>query len=109
MANETFRSDGKAVDVVVAAVVTKGDVILAQGWHGIALADAISGQTIAIEICREHEILVPAALVVAKGDVLYLSAAGVITKTTTDRPFAKTTKAKNASNYVWAILLPQTV
>ena len=39
---ETFRSDGKAVDVTVTTTITKGDVVTADGFNGIALQDAVS-------------------------------------------------------------------
>ena len=54
---ETLRSDGKAVDVVVDSTITKGDVVYKDGFAGIAMQDAVSGETIALEIAtREHEI-----------------------------------------------------
>lgn len=106
---ETLRSDGKAVDVVADKSVTKGDPVLLEGFHGIAMSDASSGDTLAIEIAlREHEINVGASVTAAKGDVLYLASDGSITNTSTgNRAFAKVTLAKDANNYVWAVLLPQ--
>ena len=104
----SLRSDGKAVDVTVAAAVTKDSPVLAEGWHGIAMADAASGETVALEVAaREHEITVPGGVAAAKGAILYLSAAGAITATTSDRPFMKVTRAKDSNNIVWGILLPQ--
>jgi predicted RecA/RadA family phage recombinase len=105
---ETLRSDGKAVDVTVSAVVTKGDVVLAQGFHGIAMADAASGEDVALEIAlREHEVNV-GATAAAKGAVLYLTPAGAITATSSsNRPFLKVTVAKDSNNIVWGVLLPQ--
>lgn len=107
---ETLRSDGKAVDVTVSATVTKGDVVLAEGFAGIAMQDAVSGETIALEIAqREHEINV-GSVVAAKGAVLYLTSAGAITATVgSNKPFCKVTVAKDANNVVWAVLLPQSV
>lgn len=105
---ETLRSDGKAVDVTVDAAVEKGDVVLAQGFHGIAMGDAASGEEVALEIAlREHEINV-GSVTAAKGATLYLTPAGAITATaSTNRPFLKVTVAKDANNYVWGVLLPQ--
>ena len=55
---ETLRSDGKAVDVTVNATITKGDAVSQDGFQGIAMQDAVSGETIALEIAqREHEIV----------------------------------------------------
>lgn len=106
---ETLRSDGKAVDVVVTADVTKGDVVLVDGFHGIAMGSAASGEEVALEIAtREHEITVPGSVTAPKGTTLYLTSAGVITATATgNRAFAKVTVAKDANNVVWAVLLPQ--
>lgn len=105
---ETFRSDGKAVDVTVEKTVTKGDVVVAEGFAGIAMQDAVSGESIALEIAtREHEITVGSGVTAAKGDVLYVDATGTITNTNTDTPFCKVTVAKDANNVVWAVLLPQ--
>ena len=106
---ETFRSDGKAVDVTVTQTITKGDVVTADGFNGIALQDAVSGETIAIEIAtREHEINIGGSVTGAKGAVIYITSAGVLTNTSAgNKPFCKVTVAKNANNYVWAVLLPQ--
>lgn len=107
---DSFRSDGKAVDVVVTGDVTKGEPAYAEGWHGVALADGVSGDTVALEIAaREHEFVVAGGVTAAKGDVLYLTTAGAITNTASgNRPFCKVTVAKDANNVVWGILLPQT-
>lgn len=104
----TLRSDGKAVEVVVSKAYTKGDVVLEQGFHGIAMENAASGDTIAIEIAlREHEVNV-GSVAAAKGAVLYLTSAGAISATASgNRPFLKVTLAKDANNYVWGVLLPQ--
>lgn len=108
---DTLRSDGKAVDVVVSADVTKGDPVVAQGWHGIAMADAASGDTVALEVAsREHELVVDSGVVAAKGDVLYITPDGVLDDTSNsgaNAPFIKVTVAKDSNNVVWGILLPQ--
>jgi predicted RecA/RadA family phage recombinase len=106
---ETLRSDGKAVDVAAPADITKGDVVLANGFHGIAMASASSGETVALEIAlREHEVVVPGSVSAAKGATLYLTSAGAITATAgSNRPFLKVTVAKDSNNVVWGVLLPQ--
>lgn len=108
---ETLRSDGKAVDVTVLGTVTKGDVVSADGFAGIALQDAVSGEEIAIEIAtREHELTVGSSVTAAKGDILYVvTDTGVLSNTDdgTTKPFAKVTVAKDANNVCWAVLLPQ--
>lgn len=105
---DTLRSDGKAIDIVLTEVVEKGSVVLYNGFFGITMASGSSGDTVAIEIAqREHEIAIPEGLTANVGDILYLSSAGVITTTNTDKPFMKVTVAKDANNYVWGVLLPQ--
>jgi predicted RecA/RadA family phage recombinase len=44
---ETFRQDGKAVDVVAPKAVEKGDPTVAQGFFGIAMSTVASGETVA--------------------------------------------------------------
>jgi predicted RecA/RadA family phage recombinase len=108
---DTFVSDGKAIDVTLAAATTKGTLVVAQGWVGIALADGGIGDTIAIEVEREHEIVVPGGVTAAKGDILYVpTTAGnaVVTNTATNnKAFGKVTVAKNAANAVTFKFLPQ--
>jgi predicted RecA/RadA family phage recombinase len=107
---DTFVSDGKAIDVVLAEDTTKGTLVVAEGWVGIALADGAADDTIAIEVEREHEIVVPSGVTAAKGDILYVEDTdgnGVVTNTDTDKAFGKVTVAKNAANAVTFKFLPQ--
>lgn len=106
---ETFRSDGKAVEITLLSVKQKGSVVVLDGFFGITMQSGSSGDTVAIEIAqREHEIAIPADVVAAKGAVLYLTAAGVINASPSgNKAFLKVTRAKDSNNYVWGILLPQ--
>lgn len=107
---ETLRSDGKAVDVTLTEAKEKGSVVVLDGFFGITMASGSSGDTVAIEIAqREHEIAVPADVTANKGDVLYLTSAGVIDDSSKagNTAFLKVTVAKDSNNYVWGILLPQ--
>lgn len=106
---ETLRSDGKAVDVTLTEAKEKGSVVVVDGFFGITMASGSSGDTVAIEIAqREHEIAVPADVTANKGDVLYLTSAGVIDdESSGNTAFLKVTVAKDSNNYVWGILLPQ--
>lgn len=107
---ESLRSDGKAVDVVYtrATPKEKGTPDLISGFHGILMASASSGDTVALEIAlREHEITVPAEVTADKGDILYIDTDGVISNTNTNRAFAKVTVAKDSNNVCWVVLLPQ--
>lgn len=109
----TLRSDGNAVDVVIPAVytngVTKGDIIVADGWYGVAMNDGVIGDTIAIEVSlREFVFTIPGTVTALKGAILYITAGGIITATaTSNTPVLKVTKAKDSNNVIWAKLLPQ--
>ena len=105
----TLRSDGKAVDVVLSADATKGDLVVAQGWFGVAMNDGVTGDTIAIEVSeREFVFAVDAGLTAAKGDVLYVTSAGALSNTAaSNKPALKVTKAKDSNNVIWAKVLPQ--
>jgi len=102
---DNLVSDGKAVNVLLAQTVTKGQPVFANGFHGVAMTDGVSGDTIAIETSnREFEHEVAGALAVSKGDVLYITDDGtdVVSKTVTDnRLFAIATTAKDANNVIW--------
>ena len=112
-----FESDGKAVNVTLTATVAKGQVMVCEGWLGIAGENGISGETIAL-ICddREYQFLVPAALAVAKGDIVYVTLATVTGHTPQDAAYVtaagagvvalfKATAAKDANNMVTGIML----
>jgi hypothetical protein len=112
-----FESDGKAVNVTLTATVNKGQVMVAQGWLGIAGQDGISGDTIAL-ICddREYQFVVPVALAVAKGVIVYITLATVTGHTPQDAAYVlapaagtvalfKATAAKDANNMVTGIML----
>jgi predicted RecA/RadA family phage recombinase len=106
---ETLRSDGNAVEVLTDEEVDKGEVILKENFFGIVMQHAESGEYVAIEIQqREHELVVPNEVDPDKGDILYLDTDGVITASGgTNIPFLKVTKAKDDTDVVWGILLPQ--
>ena len=104
----TLRSDGKAVDVVLSADATKGDLVVAQGWFGVAMNDGVTGDTIAIEVSEREFVFNVGNVTAAKGDVLYVTSAGAITATATgNKPALKVTKAKDSNNVIWAKVLPQ--
>lgn len=106
---DSLRSDGKAVDVIADAAVTKGTPVYTEDFAGIAMQDASSGESVAIEIAqREHEITVDAAVTANKGDILYIHGDGVVNATAgSGVAFMKVTVAKDANNIVWGVLLPQ--
>lgn len=104
----SFREDGKAIDVYVSYDADKDDPVFAEGFHGMAMEDAASGDKVAIEIAqRVHEIVVGSGVTAAKGDILYINDDQTITDTTGDRPFMIVTVEKDANDVVWGLLLPQ--
>lgn len=105
----SLYSDGKAVDVVADKAIEKDKLVVVQGFHGIAMANASSGDEVALEIAlREHTAVVPAGLAVAKGALLYLTSAGVFSTTASgNRLVGKATSAKDANNVITFVLLPQ--
>lgn len=111
---ETFRSDGKAVDVTYSRtdkVGVKGDPVYADGFHGILMQNASLNDKVAIEIAqREHEIQLPEGVTGAIGAIIYITSGGVLTNTASgNRPFCKVTVAKDSNDVIWGILLPQAV
>jgi predicted RecA/RadA family phage recombinase len=108
MGKEVLRGDGSAVKVLASKRYNKGDIVYDGGFFGFAMGSASSGEHVVNEISqREYEFKVPSGLTALKGGILYISSAGVITETNTDRPFATVTQSKDANNYVWGILCPQ--
>ena len=108
MANlETFRQDGKSVDVHVDFAVEKGDPIYAEGFSGVALGSAASGESVAIEVESRVHALSVGGLSAAKGDVIYITDAGALSTTNTDNLFGKVVRAKDANSIAWIRLVSQ--
>jgi len=115
--NNPLESDGKAVAVTLSAAVTKGAVMYAEGWLGIAAGDGASGDTIACVVDdREYQFKVPAGLSVAKGVIVYITVATTTGNYPDDEAyttsagagkwaFFKATAAKDSNNIVTGIML----
>ena len=98
MAKEAKRiQSGQVVDYVAAGTIANGDVIPLTGRIGIALDDAVSGETISIAITEVYEFTATTADAIAFGAVVYFDAtARSITTTATSNTlagFAVSTKA----------------
>lgn len=105
-------NDGKSVTVTLTAAVAKGQVVVAEGWVGIAESNGAIGEKVALAIDdRAYQFTVPAALAVAKGEIVYLILANVVGHTPTDAAyvkapaagavaFFKAMEAKDANNVV---------
>ena len=110
---DNLVSDGNAVTVTLEAghAVTKGQLVFADGFHGVAQRDGDGDTTdnvVSLETSnREFETEVPGALSIAKGDKVYLTEDGndTITTTGTDRLVGIATTAKDANNVIWYKLL----
>ena len=106
---ETFRQDGKAVDVVApTGGVTKGQPTVAQGFFGIAMADAAAGETVAIEVAQRVHALNVTGLTAPKGTAIYITSAGVLSTTSSGNTlFGKVVRAKDSNNVAWIRLAAQ--
>lgn len=105
---ETFRQDGKAVDVVAPYDVTKGTPIVANGFFGIVMASAASGDTVAIEVTQRVHALNLGAVAAARGASIYITSAGVLTATSSGNTlFGKVVRAKDSNNIAWLRLAAQ--
>lgn len=115
--NTYKESDGKAVNVTLSATVSRGDVVYADGWLGIAAESGVSGDSIALIIEPvEYQFTVPAALSVSKGDTVYIDTAQVTGHIPDDAGYAtasgagllplfKATADKDVNNVVTGIFI----
>ena len=115
--NVVLESDGKSVDVTLSYSVDKNDLVVVQGWVGIANEGGVSDDVISLSIDgREYQLIVPAGLAVAKGDIIYITVATVTGHNPQDAAYTKTagagkvamfkaTAAQDANNVVTAIML----
>ncbi|MEO9132430.1 MAG: DUF2190 family protein [Sphingomonas sp.] len=73
---------GDTLDIIAAAVVASGDVVIKGSIIGIANADAAVGDTFALDVVGVFNLPKVAALAIGQGDVVYWdSANAVVTKT----------------------------
>jgi hypothetical protein len=106
---DSFVSDGDAVDVTLNRATLKGKPGYFQGFHGMTQGAGSSGDLVALEISnREHELVVGSGVSAAKGAILYIHFDGTVDATASNGvPFLKVTVAKDANNVVWGVILPQ--
>jgi len=101
-------SDGKAIDVTAVAAVVRGAPARIDGWNGVYVTDAATGALVALECDAEamHYFATPAAVGVARGDMIYITPGGVLTATATANfAFAKVEKIRDAAGVVGARIL----
>lgn len=112
-----WLGDGRAVDVLLTGTIRKGDVLLADGWLGIANSAGDSGDTISLSEAQEEWVFdVGASLSVAKGDIVYVTIASLTGQQPTLAGYStssgagkyrlfKAVTAKDSNNFVRGILL----
>ncbi|URW76420.1 DUF2190 family protein [Sphingomonas donggukensis] len=73
---------GDTLDIVAAAAVASGDVVIKGAIVGVSNVDAEIGDTFALDVVGVFTLPKVAALAIGQGDVVYWdSANGVVTKT----------------------------
>lgn len=102
-----LRNDGLAVEVTLTKAVSKGDPVIDDGFHGVAMTDGAIGDVIAIEIAPrvyEFDLGVTAG---AKGDVLDIENTDntLVASGAGDAVFGIVTEAKDANGFAWVKLL----
>ena len=107
MAKEAVKiQEGGVIDYTAGATIANGDVIpFAAGRIGVALDDAVSGDTISVAIEGVFEITAATADEIAVGAEVYFDATNrVLTTTSTDNTLAgmaTTAKAAAAAGSVY--------
>lgn len=113
------ESDGEAVDVTLSYTTVANAVAYVQGWLGITKRGGVSGDVVALEIVnQEYQFEVPAALAVAKGEIVRIDLTALSTnhqppdacynknaESATNINLFKATAAKTAAHVVTGILL----
>lgn len=118
--NTYFESDGLSVDVDLLYEVDANQLVVVDGWLGIAEVDGESGDTIALNVdLREYQLTVPSGLSVAKGEIIYIEIADLTGHDIDDSAYStsagsgkvalgKATTEKDVNNVVTFIMFPQT-
>lgn len=94
-ASTYLESDGKAVDVQLEYTVPgQGEPVLVDGWLGLAMESANSGDYTALSIDqREYQFELPSGLSVSKGDTVYVTSADVTEHVIPDSAYSTTSGA----------------
>ena len=115
--NHHFRSDGNAVQVNLLYTVINLQPAYIEGWLGMVTQPGDSGELSALSLRGEYVFEVPAALDVAKGEVVRIDTTDLTGHTpddtaynknaasATNLSFFKATMDKNGSNLVTGILM----
>lgn len=115
--NTYLESDGKSVTVTLSYSVDIHELVVVEGWVGIASENGDSGEQIALQADdREYQFTVPAGLSVAKGQIVFLEVADLTGHKPDDTAYTttagagkvalfKATMAKDTDNMVTGIML----
>lgn len=115
--NTYLESDGKSVTVTLSYSVDIHELVVVEGWIGIASENGDSGEQIALQADdREYQFTVPAGLAVAKGDIVYITVATLTGHKPDDAAYTttagagkvalfKATAAKDSNNMVTGVML----
>jgi predicted RecA/RadA family phage recombinase len=79
---KNYVQRGDTLDIVAAAAVSSGDVVIAGSIIGVANVDAEIGESFALDVVGVFTLPKTSALAISVGDVLYYDAANsVVNKT----------------------------
>lgn len=95
----TKVQEGGVIDYTASGTISNGDVVPLTTMVGVALDDAVSGDTISLAIAGVFKIDAATADTVAVGDALYFDASNrVVTKTSTSNTPAGTAVTAKAGS-----------
>jgi len=100
----------QTVKLTVSVDVTAVAPWYQDGFHGFAMNDAASGEELVLDVSMRTWQVNIGSLTGVVGEIIYITPAGVLTNTaSTNRPFGRVTVAKDSSNVVDLLVLPQVV
>lgn len=101
-------SDGKAIDITLQHDKSKDEPYVWNGFHGFLMADGVSGDEVAMEIAQREHMINVGGVTANVGDILYLTANGTVTATSSGNTKAfKCTSTKDSQNNVTVLNLAQ--
>lgn len=70
-----YNQKGDNVPVTAAATISSGDIVQSGAFVGVALGDALTGETVQVQVCGVFTVPVLGTDVVSQGDALYFDSA----------------------------------
>jgi predicted RecA/RadA family phage recombinase len=103
-----YIGPGNSINVVAGGTITSGQLVEINDLCGVALTDAVSGETYALGIQGEYEVAKDSSTI-AIGDRLWLAAGEATTTAGTDPPLGvATSAAATGAATVRVLLTPAT-